>query len=210
MKKPDFDDLRNGLRNSLAAENPKELAMIAGNVTVSTIFEIALNVPVVTVIWKLTQSAASMRDRFYAKKIWDFMTVFWEDDPKERRAFIDHLDKHERGQELFGDNLLLLLERLDHMKKPLVVARIFRDCILGKMDVETAFRLASAVDRAYWYDLVDLAGHHYGKQIADDVASRLNAAGLMDISNFYASGTFERSITTLGKLLVETALLDVH
>jgi hypothetical protein len=72
---------------------------------------------------------------------------------KEREDFAtEHLADTEKAKKL-GETLVLILDRLDDMEKPQMIAQVFAAFIRGKISFEVFRRLASAIDMGTIDDL---------------------------------------------------------
>ncbi len=98
---------------------------------------------------------------------------------EKRAAFTAKLQEEGKTEE-FGQNILLLLSRLDDMAKPGIVGRILAAHIKGNINYDEAMRLAAIVDRCYLGDLKYLKTFKDGTQgEGSDIAAMLLSGGLL-------------------------------
>ena len=136
--------------------------------------------------------ASSTQFRFL-KKIARFLVQLREIPSERREEFARRLEEDPRFRERLAENLLLVLDRLDDSSKPELIGKIFRAYILGRTDYETCTRLCSAVDRAFYADLLALKK---GVRLSEDTTLLLSGAGLMT-GTPVSSGEFMVAILTL-------------
>ena len=217
------NDLEIALLDSVAKDNLKDLIGDAAEYTIDSILESEelKEIPVFGTLIRIATATSSIRDRLFAKKVYKFLACLRDVSPEKRKNFIQSIESKEGGQRRLGETILLLLERLDDMKKPDLIGKVLRQCIVGKIQYKTALRLCSIIDRAYFPDLEDLVRYYEGDKIGYDVSASLAGLGLMEISgidggHFPDGGTeddLERggvqySITWHGELLIKQVLLD--
>lgn len=109
--------------------------------------------PVISTVVKLCALSRTIRDRIFMRKVWDFLRGCPRFSAAETDAFIrEHLDRAEKVHRL-ADALVLLLDRLDDLQKPLLLARAFAALVRGKISLEAFQRLAAAIDIGFFQDL---------------------------------------------------------
>ena len=83
-------------------------------------------IPVIGWMFNMISAAGSVQNQLFARKLLRFLFAFNDVPVADRRRQIAKLvvDQHYR-QEL-GETLLLLLERMNNLKKPEMLARVFR------------------------------------------------------------------------------------
>ena len=91
---------------------------------------------------------------------------------------MDDLEKSGKTIE-FGEQLLLLIDRMEDMQKPKILARIMSAAAVGDIPLEKALRLGKQLDRAFSEDLHILIDFQPGVQPDQVVAASLFSAGLL-------------------------------
>ncbi|MBZ9823207.1 hypothetical protein [Mesorhizobium sp. CA4] len=162
----------------------------------------------------VTRAGLAIRDFLFLKKVATFLATFQQTPHGDREAFIAKLEKKGKKEE-FGEQVLLLLDRAEDMKKPQIIARIMSAAASGKISLEEATRLAKIVDRAFFEDLNFLLDFKKGVQKEKDVASALFSAGLLvdvgidgGLMMEEDSGGTMYDLNQYGKLLSEYGLKD--
>lgn len=146
------------------------------------------DVPVLGGILGAIRAAGSIRDLLLAKKLGRFMRALQDIPLAEREAFERSLRTPEKRQQI-GESLLLLLDRLDDISKPELVARVFRAFIRGGLDFAAFQQMATAIDRLYIADIAVVtefyASHTPPRTLTAhqrDALQRLSFAGLVRVS----------------------------
>ncbi|WP_210239931.1 hypothetical protein [Mesorhizobium sp. B3-1-9] len=130
----------------------------------------------------------------------------------DRKAFIADLDKKRKNAE-FGEQILFLIDRMEDIEKPVIVARLISAAATGKLPLSKALRVSKIVDRAFVEDLKTLPQFQAGSPTNRLIADALFSVGLLtgDGLAFFEGDTTARSGTTYhlnayGQILVEYGL----
>lgn len=104
------------------------------------------DVPVLGTLQRLYNFGASIQNRMFAKKMLEFL-INLESMPKEKRQ--DQLaklvvDVEERRR--VGENVLLLLDRMNDMSKPKMMAKAFSAYLKEEIDKNSLYQLWHALD----------------------------------------------------------------
>lgn len=73
--------------------------------------------------------------------------------PDERTKFEKELEVDHKLRTKVGENLLLILERIDHFEKASVLAKVFAGRLRGDIDKDTFYKLGTAINNASITDL---------------------------------------------------------
>ena len=169
------------------------------------------DIPVVNSIILLYKTGVNIRERFLIKKLLVFLTSLSDTTTEERLEFIQ---KHEKQSAKIGEELIVLLDRLDHVNKPEYVARLFKHYLNEDINLITYHRLCQIVDRCFIEDLRFLKEHESSDIVTGIEALSLSNNGLAVRASF-DGGTFDEvnynpktdyKINELGKLLIKYAL----
>ena len=110
---------------------------------------------------------------------------------KKRDDFIKRLNSIPKQQRRVGNTLILILERLDDLDKPAILAKCFIAYLNDIVTFEEFRRLAIAIDRAYISDLRDFLRYfrleaigrlHFGYRGLPRVFPALMGTGLVELS----------------------------
>ncbi|MER8904314.1 hypothetical protein [Mesorhizobium sp. M0772] len=125
------------------------------------------------------RAVADIRKEMEFRKIVRFLNGLEKASAEDRQAFTKKLRDENRLEE-FGQNVLLLLSRLDDMSKPAIIGRVMAAHIEGKINYDKAMRLSAIVDRSYATDLDYLRTFKEGVQRGGaDIATMLFSVGLL-------------------------------
>lgn len=149
-------------------------------------------VPVVGTMIKMARSGAAIRDLVFQRKVIAFLTSFAnESDPISRTEFVRKIEEQNQGQR-FGETILLLLERMDDLSKPVIVGRLMAAAAREDIALTEALRLSRIVDRAFIEDLLLLPNMVDDKVQPDEiVADALFSAGLLSNGGINGGGYSE-------------------
>ena len=207
------------LMSTIAESDLSAVAIEIGEVALDGILADGFlrEVPVVSSLVGLTRAGVQIANYLLIRKILRFL-YHLEDIPAEKRTqFVDQLRRSGTLKQV-GEQLLLLLHRLDDMQKPELVGRVFRAYLEGRIDHRTYHRLCIAVDRISlqsvpglidFYQSADELAHGTFKP-DDGTIQDLVICGLVDIG--YVPGLItdahglQGGTTELGKLFIEIAL----
>jgi hypothetical protein len=123
------------------------LAIDLGEVALDTVFEDGLlqDIPFIGAVAKLGSAGFTVRDRIFAKKLLLFITKLSEIPPDKRREMLDRLED-EKQRRKTGEKLLLLIDRMNDMDKPSMMARAFKAYLEGHIDRHQFDELAHIID----------------------------------------------------------------
>lgn len=132
---------------------------------------------------------------------------------EERRKFVESINQNPKHKAVVGETLLLLIDREDSVKKPLITARLLEHCSLGNISYEKLRRLVFIVDRVYMSDLNYLTSFTFGIQSNPDIAASLQSAGLLNLAGMDGgylgepfSGGLIYELNDYGKMLLDYGL----
>lgn len=167
------------------------------------------DIPVLGTLIRLRSTWGGVRDYIFARKVTRFLIYVGEIPLDERERFITEVERQGRQRQL-GDTLLLLLDRLDDMEKPEVLARLFAAYVRGQYDFSTFRRLSMALERISLLSLPALRSFYSpereGIQTSGDEMEQFAFAGIVSI-NFFQGDTMLPGggfvPNHLGKLFIE-------
>ncbi len=206
------ESIENSLIDSVSKDDLKELVVTAAKAGLDSVLEqeALKQIPVFSTLIKIGLLGINLRDRLFAKKLLRFLRVIGDIPQDKRTAFAQKLNSKQQKRRA-GESILLLLDRLDDMKKPEIIGRIVRLAILGEIDFETSMKLSAMVDRSYISDLVLLPEAERGKGIPDEIAEALAAVGLLErriekdvlgLKGMAGTNVIFYHLSSLGKLLL--------
>lgn len=145
----------------------------------SGVFE---RIPLLGTIYGLGKTALNIRDRIFISKVLSFLSSVGDDTSQEERdCFCHRLRNDPSYRAKVADTLLVLLDRLDHLDKADLLAKILVGLIHDRIDEDTYWRLATSVDRAFMGDLRELLGYYSSESetsMHEPIWERLLGVGL--------------------------------
>ena len=153
------------------AEDLKDIAAQLGDLALDEFLDegLAKNIPIVELLRKIHKATISYSDFLLTKKIVKFLAGLSSVPLDQRKKQIDRLAEDAEHRRRVGENLMLLLERLDDMGKPDLLSRAWRAYLEGKIDGPSLLRLNRAIDQFYFADI---------PLIRDVYSNTVSAAGL--------------------------------
>ena len=136
-------------------------------------------VPIFGVATGLYRTGRHIKNELFLRKTARFLSGLSDVSPEKRERFLENLREKGKTEE-FGETILLILDRIDDVKKPLIIGRLFAAHVEGKLTYEQAMRLAAIVNRCYAPDLDFLTRFKPGTQgELEPIADSLFSTGLL-------------------------------
>ncbi len=168
------------------------------------------DIPVVNSIISLYKTGVNLRERFLIKKLLVFLTSLADTAIEDRIEFIR---KHEKESAKIGEELIILLDRLDHVNKPEYVAKLFKHYLNEEISLIIYRRLCQIIDKCFIEDLKFLKENE-GSEIVTGIEALGLANNGLAVRASFDGGTFDEvnynpktdyRINELGKLLIKYA-----
>ncbi|MCI5040275.1 MAG: hypothetical protein MRY81_11385 [Donghicola eburneus] len=166
-------------------------------------------VPVLGILTGVLKAGRKIKDEIEYRNIVRFLLGLSDTSQKERERFVAKRLEEDSLSD-FGENILLLLERVDDVKKPEMIGRLMAACIQGHLSYSDAMRLAAVVNRSYFSDLLIL--HENRDDLGSlnkDVQAALFSVGLMKSQGLFSgsekdpeAGGVGYAINSYGELLL--------
>lgn len=179
---------------------------VVGNQLGDTIFDVAevmldqnlaegvlKDLPLVGIPVKLARAQQSISEELFLRKLARFLNDLQDIPAEDRAKLLDDFPDGSEKQRVLGENLLLALERLDDIEKPVVLARFFAACMRSEIDYTTFTRLARALEKFNMELLPNLRWYYSRVEPAvetpEEIIHELSLAGLVT-AGLAGSGTF--------------------
>lgn len=167
-------------------------------------------VPIFGSISQIFKTGGSVKEHIFEKKLIRFLSALKDVPFKKREKFREKLNKDKEFQRKVGEQLLLILDRLDNMDKPYLVAHAFAAYMEDIIDYESFQRLASALDKTFHPDLISFNLERNYKQLSTDTILNLINSGILELEAMpsikLSAKNNKYRITELGKQLLEVVL----
>lgn len=168
------------------------------------------DIPFFGSLLKLWRAGSHVKDYLFARKVSKLLAPLATIPEKDRQEFVDRLNRDPKFKQRVGEHLLMVIDRLDDMGKPELVARALKAYILGRINFESFQRLTFAVDRCFITDLPHLKDTDRPASYPQVVAMNLSACGILEVAtipSIRAEGVRNQySLTDLGRLLLDVVL----
>ncbi|HXT39612.1 MAG TPA: hypothetical protein VN887_06270 [Candidatus Angelobacter sp.] len=113
--------------------------------------------PMIGSVVKFCTISKTIRDRIFLGKVCDFMRACPRFSDSEKEKFVREQLSDQTKANRLGHTLVLILDKLDDLCKPLMLARFFTGFVRGEIGWEDFRRLASAIDIGFVDDLTEFA-----------------------------------------------------
>jgi hypothetical protein len=152
------EPLEQSLMTTLKESNLRQIPEDALELAIDSLLTGGLlrEIPVVSIITGMIRTGASIRDRLFLKKLLLFLRQLADIDPTDREQMISRLEEDPKERRRVGENLVLLLDRLDRVEKAEMVGKAFRAFCMGAIDRYTLDRLTTVIDRILLIDVAQL------------------------------------------------------
>ena len=168
------------------------------------------DIPIVRSIVGVVKAATSIRDRALVKKIVGFLFSLNSVSPEIRKQFKEKLDADEKFRNKIGEKLLLVIDRLDDMDKPRLIASAFQAFMEEKIDFDIFQRLASAIDKTFYVDLMSPKLTRFPNGLSPQAKLELANSGIIELESTPSINLSSRNnqyqITDLGRALLKFVL----
>ncbi|MDZ4860581.1 MAG: hypothetical protein SGI88_16520 [Candidatus Hydrogenedentes bacterium] len=147
-----FDDEPKSLEESLVATlartDLRDTITELSEVGLDALFDdgVARDVPIIGTLFSLASGVMTIRDRLFAKKVLRFLAALDDIPREERQAQIDHMAADPKERRRIGEQLILLLDRLNDMGKPALLAKAFQAFLKDQIERAQFQALANAID----------------------------------------------------------------
>ena len=152
------EPLEQSLMTTLKESNLRQIFETVAELSIDSVLKEGLlrEIPVVSTAVAMIRAGAAYRDRLLFKKLLLFLGELADVEPPERDNMISQLEQDPKMQRRVGENLVLLLDRLDRVEKAAMVGKAFRAYCNGAVDRQTLQRLTTAIDRILLIDVSQL------------------------------------------------------
>ncbi len=178
------------LRESGLTDLPQDIAEVGLDAFLDE--GIVKELPVIKTVVSFFRTGICLRDALFLKKVSIFLSDIGKIPQQKRDDFIKRLNSTHKQKRRVGNTLILILERLDDLDKPAILAKCFIAYLNEIVTFEEFRRLAIAIDRAYVSDLHDFLKHfrlddsgrlHVGYRGLPMVFPALMGTGLVELSS---------------------------
>jgi hypothetical protein len=182
--KADIENIEIDLVNSVASDHLSEIAVEAYEAVFDMVLEEGFiqNIPIFGSLYKGGKALLSIKDQYFVKKVFRFLCEIKDVAVEKRLEFIRELEEESDVAQSAGETLVMLIDRLDNLEKPIILGRLLKAKAEGYIDLLKFLRLSSIVEKAFMPDLKRL-----GKYVStnyepeDEAAKSLESLGLLGL-----------------------------
>lgn len=172
--------------------------------------DIIKDIPIVRTIAGLYKATVSIRDRALVKKLVNFLSSLSSVSQEVRQQFRARMNNDEKFKCKVGEKLLLIIERLDDMGKPALIALSFQAFMEEHINFEMFQRLACAIDKSFYTDLMSLKSSAAPNSLSPQAKIELFNSGVIELESTPSINLSSRNnryqITDLGRALLKYVL----
>jgi hypothetical protein len=153
------DSLETGLIMSIASDELTGIGADIAEVGIDSVLDQGLlkDIPILGIAAKAYSAGVTISSKLFEKKVLTFLYELSKVSHVKRVNFVSKLNGNSKFARKVGENLLILIERINDMNKPALLARVFAAFIEQKIDHEMFTRLSSVIDGALVSDVVKLS-----------------------------------------------------
>jgi len=150
--------LEDSLIETLGRSDLMSVLKDGGELALDSVLDAGLlrDIPVLGALHSIWKTGTTMRDLLFQRKLLRFLFELRELSADERQDMIRRLEHDHSYSQKVGESLILLLDRLDHLDKPKLVARAFTAFCRGQIDASELQRINYIIDRIFLPDLDSL------------------------------------------------------
>ncbi len=208
----EYKQLEQSLLSTLRQSDLRSIGANLSEIGIDQLMQDGLlkDIPVVNILTGLLKTSRSIRDHIFLKKLLSFLVSIKDIEPEEREKAIERLESDSAYSQKVGEGLMLLLERLDDLNKPKMVAKAFKAYCRGNINSFQLQRLYYAIDRVLACDLPFLkyySNMHPGKLVDPNrvVEQNFLNSGFLYVQAGYG-GTTSVEPTEICDLFIKFAL----
>jgi hypothetical protein len=156
---------------------------------------VAQHIPIVSTIVGVTKIGLSIHDRIFMKKSLELMAPLSSLKPDERRRMVERLEGDANYGRKVGEHLLELLDRIESVRKPRMISRVFLAYLQNEVDAVMLHRLLYTVERIPIHEISSLRIFCERKPEERDAPlftlQSLASAGLLDAQSAFGGMAFQ-------------------
>jgi hypothetical protein len=148
-------DIGRAVLTAVVKSGGKDIAIEGADIVLDVVTDSELvdELPVVSWIVKAGRIGQSIRDQLFVRKLQRFLMALEQIPDNERMAFGEQLNDDSAVRQDLGEQLIIILDRLDELEKADMLARAFRAYIAEDIPYDLFLRIARVIDRCMIHDL---------------------------------------------------------
>ncbi|MHC4123181.1 MAG: hypothetical protein ACYSSI_06370 [Planctomycetota bacterium] len=205
--------LASSLIESFTEFDPAQITPDLVEVTLDHVLDngIIKDIPIVRTIAGIFKATVSIRDRALVKKLVKFISSLNSVSTEIRLQFKAKIDADKKYKINVGEKLLMILERLDDMGKPNLIAHAFHAYMEEQIDFDMFQRLACAIDRSFYPDLMSFKSSGAPNRLSAQAKLELSNSGIIELESTpsinLSSKNNNYQITDTGRAMLKFVLI---
>lgn len=178
------ESISNSILNNISEQNLGETLIDIAEISIDSILEDGLirDIPILSTIVNITKTSVSIRDRIFAKKVLLFLKELDKCPIKTRKNFLESISLKPKKKEKLGETLIIILERINDMQKPSIIANLFIAYMENDITYQDFTKISGIVGNVQLEDLLFLKNKNKPlNQLPIDNLEYLAMNGLMNI-----------------------------
>ncbi|KRB57167.1 hypothetical protein [Flavobacterium sp. Root186] len=212
------EDIETSLVTSIAKSDLKEIVSDIAEISLDTFFDdgIIKDVPIIGSLAKLYSAGKNIQEKIFEKKIIAFLLETEKAKKESKNKFYDDLNNNESLRKKVGEQILVILEKIDDLEKPTILGKLFKNFIEEEINFEMFHRLATIIANCFLPDLKKLSIYKDKSQFNTFTSISLENSGLVhmyyvrpeifDADGNQTGGSLYR-ITKLGQELLKLGII---
>jgi hypothetical protein len=187
-----MDNIEKSLIETIAKSDLSSIVSDAAELGLDSILDdgVLKDIPVLSTIIGLVKTGGAIKDYLYLKKIYRFLGALKDVPASERQELINKLGSDENERAKAGENILLIIDRLDNVNKPEILGYMFRDYLIGKISKTNFMLLTKSLELFNLELTANIKSYYegpYNKELSsNDALQSLATSGLVGM--YFGSG----------------------
>lgn len=156
---PEIDNVGAAIVKGVCNPEAKDLAVDLGDLSLGALLDetVLKEIPIIKLVIACLKTGMAIHNQLFLRKVAGFLLACPQFTDTQKETFVrEHLSDPTKAKNL-GAALVLILDKLDDLEKPEMLAKVFAAFLRGKIPLECFRRLASAIDIGFMEDLKVLA-----------------------------------------------------
>jgi len=170
------------------------------------------DIPIVGLLRKVWSVGGTIRDALFMRNLARLLKRACDATDAERERFAAQVHDDPGFAHRVGEQILLLVDRLDDARKPVVLGHAFSQVVKGHLTFDEFLEVAAAIDRCLLTDLWTVTTTADQQEFPSPVAMRLQSAGVVELVTLpgirHATSRSRYNLTSLGLTLNRFRLND--
>lgn len=167
------------------------------------------DIPVIQTIIALTKTGIGIKNLLFTKKIIRFLFSLKDTNLQERTKMILELESDPAFNGNVGEHVILLLDKYDDMKKPVLMGNAFSAYIQKRINALELRKMNFGIDNLFMPNISYLKQFYLDltKELPEDIHQNLSLCGFVDLVS--AFGGLAARKNKLGELFIKEVVKDI-